>query len=138
MRVRAQDANGDYIFGRGKSEFLVNSSACVAQAVLTALKLFQGEWFLDNTAGMPWVEKVLGFNTQDVYDLAIKSLVLSMQGVQAINTYSSVLSASSRKLTVTMTIATQFGTTGVTAPVFVGLAPGGYGVGGFGLQGFGL
>ena len=42
MRYRPLDANGDYTVG---IPFLVNSPACVGQAVLTRLKLFLGEWF---------------------------------------------------------------------------------------------
>lgn len=135
MRYRALDANGDYSFGRGQNNFLVNSPAAVAQAVQTALLLFQGEWFLDSSVGMPWLTQVVGTGTQGLYDQAIKNVVLQVQGVNAIISYSSSLNTAKRHLSVTMTISTIFGQAQLT-PVTIP-AGGGYGVGGFGAQGYG-
>ncbi len=50
MRYRAWDANGDYTFGQGSKNFLVNSPQCVAQAVVSRLRLQLGEWFIDTSA----------------------------------------------------------------------------------------
>jgi len=91
MRYRALDANGDYSFGLGPQEYLANSPQTVAQAVLTALLLHQGEWFLDITAGMPWETQVLGFGTGSLYDAAIKNAILGVEGVASIVSYSSAL-----------------------------------------------
>jgi hypothetical protein len=108
MRVRAMDANGDYTFGRGSGNFLINSPAAVAQLVLTALGLLQGEWFLDKTSGMPWAQKVSGYGTQPFYDLAIRELVLGVTEVVSIQNYSSTLNRATRALTVAMMIITSF------------------------------
>lgn len=107
MRYRALDANGDYSFGQGSANFLVNSPAAVAQAVLTRLDLFQGEWFLDTTEGTPYGAQVLGEHTRATYDAAIRSRILGTQGVTGITSYAS--SVSGRDLTVTATIATAYG-----------------------------
>jgi hypothetical protein len=109
MRYRALDANGDYSGGRGQGNFLINSPACVAQSVLTRLKLWQGQWFLDLTAGTPWLQKVLGKTSKKTYDLAIRARVLGTQGVTAITNYSSTLDPATRVLTVSIDIMTQFG-----------------------------
>lgn len=110
MRYRALDANGDYSGGRGQGNFLINSPACVAQSVLTRLKLWQGEWFLDLTEGTPWLQQVLGKFSKPIYDLTIKTRVLGTQGVTSIVNYSSAFDpAVPRKLNVSMTINTQFG-----------------------------
>lgn len=109
MRYRALDADGDYTFGQGQANFLQNSPSCVAQSVLTRLRLWQGEWFLDKTEGTPWLQQVLGRNTQPVYDLAIRTRVLQTAGVKSIDAYSSSLDAATRSLTVTMTITTIYG-----------------------------
>jgi hypothetical protein len=109
MRYRALDANGDYSGGRGGGNFLINSPACVAQSVLTRLRLWQGEWFLDITEGTPWLQQVLGKFSKPIYDLAIKTRVLGTQGVTGIVNYSSTRDDVTRKLTVQMTINTQFG-----------------------------
>jgi hypothetical protein len=91
MRFRALDANGDYSGGRGQGNFLINSPACVAQSVLTRLKLWQGQWFLDLTEGTPWLQQILGKTSKQAYDLAIRARVLGTQGVTAITSYSSTL-----------------------------------------------
>jgi hypothetical protein len=85
------DANGDYVFGNSEQDFLVDSPACVAQAISTALQLLQGEWFLDTTAGVPWLTEVIGLGTGATYDTVIKNAILGVQGVQDIASYTSVL-----------------------------------------------
>lgn len=115
MRYRALDADGDFTFGRSEANFLINSPAAVAQSVLTRLRLWQGEWFLDTTEGTPWSQQILGRNTQAIYDLAIRTRVLDTDGVTSIADYSSSLDAAARKLTVTMKINTAFGETSLTA-----------------------
>lgn len=114
MRYRKITAAGDYTFGQGNAEFLVDNPACVAQAVLTALLLHRGEWFLDTSAGMPWETQVLGYGTQSLYDAAIKSAILGVQGVQAILSYSSSLDVAKRVLTVNAVISTIFGNVALT------------------------
>ena len=107
MRYRELSPTGDYLFGAGGQNFLVDSPEMVAQSVLTRLRLWSGEWFLDVTEGTPWMTQILGENTKSLYDLAIQSRVLQTQGVTGIKDYSSSLE--NRVLTVTMTIDTQYG-----------------------------
>lgn len=109
MRYRALDANGDYSFGRGALDFLVNSPEAVAQAVKTRLLLARGEWFLDVEEGTPWATKVLGTGTQQTYDLAIRERILETEGVTEIVDYSSSLNRDTRFLTVTARINTVYG-----------------------------
>ncbi len=113
MRVRALTATGDYSYGQGSANYLVDSRAAVAQEVMTTLLLFQGEWFLDTTAGVPWLTKVTGVNTITLYDQVIKDAILNVQGVTAIVNYSSTLNRATRALSVSATIDTQFGITQV-------------------------
>ncbi|HVI10239.1 MAG TPA: hypothetical protein VND65_18255 [Candidatus Binatia bacterium] len=130
MRYRKLDAGGDYTFGFNANDFLVNSPQTVGQAVLTALLLHQGEWFLDVTVGMPWESQVLGYNTKSLYDAAIKAEILGVQGVSSIASYSSALDPIKRHLTVDVTINTIYGTT--TISTSFGVAAGGYGISPYG------
>lgn len=109
MRYRSLDANGDFVFGRGRSEFLVDTPETVAQAVETRLRLLEGEWFLDVTAGTPYFQQILGAGTLGLYDQAIKERIIDTPGVISIDSYSSALDSSARALTVSATISTQFG-----------------------------
>jgi hypothetical protein len=114
MRNRALDANGDYQFGGSDAQFLVNSPEAVAQAVRTRLELHTGEWYLDLLEGTPYATKILGENTQPVYDQVIQERILGTAGVLAITDYSSVLD-DTRNLTVTVSITTIYGATAVQA-----------------------
>jgi len=114
MRYRALDENLDMTFGRGSANFLINTPAAIAQLVQTNLALFQGEWFLDVTTGMPWATEVLGANTQATYDLAIRDCILETQGVTEIVSYSSTRNPVTRSLTVSVTINTIYGQTTLT------------------------
>lgn len=115
MRIRTQDANGDMTFGRGSGNFLVNSAACVAQNVQTALELKRGEWFLDTTQGTPYSTEVLGYGTQALYDLALQKEILGVPGVSAITAYSSEFNRTTRKLTVNATLSTTFDSVDISA-----------------------
>ena len=108
MKYRALSPTGDYVFGQGPSEFLSNSPATVAQAVRTRLLLFTGEWFLDLNEGTPYEQKILGKNTQPLYDQAFRERILGTPGVLSITDYASYLSAD-RHLSVQATIDTLYG-----------------------------
>ena len=59
MRVRAMSLTGDFTFGQGSANFLVNTPEAVAQLAQTRLGLWTGQSFVDLTAGMPWSTEVL-------------------------------------------------------------------------------
>lgn len=112
MRYRALSATGDYQIGQGATNFLINSPACVAQAVLTRLNLWQGQYWLDLTAGMPWLTDVIGKNTGPLYDISIQQYILATQGVSQIQGYSSSLNRTPRALRISIAnLVTIFGST---------------------------
>jgi hypothetical protein len=45
--------NGDFVFARGID--------AVAQSCRIALQMFEGEWFLDQSVGIPYWQQILGF-----------------------------------------------------------------------------
>lgn len=109
MRYRKLTPDGDYTFGKGDGNFLLNSPATVAQAIQTALQLIQGEWFLDITAGVPYNTQVLGTGTKAIYDATIQAAILEVVGVLNIVNYLSRIDPSTRKATVTCTVDTVYG-----------------------------
>jgi len=113
MRYRKLDANGDYTFGQGSGNFYQDQPEAVAQAVLTRLRLIQGEWFLDITAGTPYNSKVLGAGTIGSYDLAIQDVILNTPGVLSIVDYNSGVNPENRQALINCTIDTKFGKTTV-------------------------
>lgn len=109
MRYRRLSPTGDYSFGQGAGNFLVDTPACVAQAVMTRLKLIQGEWFLDSQVGTPWFSEVLGNHTQGLRDAAIRQAVENTPGVTAITEYESQVDADDRTFTVRARVETAYG-----------------------------
>lgn len=108
MRYRKLDADGDYVFGGQQADFYKDVPEAVAQAVLTRLRLFRGEWFLDLTEGTP-LDQIIGKYTAGTYDAAIRQRILATQGVTALVAYSSDLNTETRRLSVSATITTQYG-----------------------------
>lgn len=115
MKYRALTAGGDYTFGQGSATFLVDSPEAVGQAVQTRLGLWSGEWFLDTDEGTPYLSQILGVSAQSAYDLAIQERILGTAGVVAIDEYASSLQE--RKLSVTATISTVYGSATINSRV---------------------
>jgi hypothetical protein len=109
MRYRKQTATGDYTLTGSGNDYYVNNAAAVAQAIQTGLTLFQGDWFGDTSAGMPWRTDVLGKYTKNDYDMAIKSQILATTGVLSITSYSSTYDPAARKLTVSASAESIYG-----------------------------
>lgn len=108
MKQRALDLLGDFTFGLGRP-FLSNSPACVAQAILTRLRLEVGEWFLDNQDGTDY-KRIVGYNNFVGRDLAIRARILDTPGVTRIAKYNSTISVA-RRMVVNATVDTAYGRT---------------------------
>jgi len=107
VRYRPLSADNDYTVG---VPFLANSPACVAQAILTRLKLWQGEWFVDVTDGTPYLQQILGERRTDKNpDAAIQQRILGTPNVTSITSYSSNFDGATRTLSVEATVQTAFG-----------------------------
>jgi hypothetical protein len=106
VRYRALDANGDYVVGQ---QFLINSPACVAQAVMTRLRLWLGEFFVDTSDGTPWLTEVLGPRAGRSPDAAIKTRIVLTPNVTGLSAYDSNFDGTTRALTVTATLQTAYG-----------------------------
>lgn len=109
MRYRKLDEAGDYVFGKGGRDFLINSPDAVAQAINTRLRLWYGEWFLDRFDGMPWLQQVLGKHSNRLRDAAIRRRVLTTQGVRAMLSFLTQYNAETREFSVQMIVETDYG-----------------------------
>ncbi|MCW0344985.1 hypothetical protein NB703_003078 [Pantoea ananatis] len=115
MRYRREDDDEDYTFGQGDDTWLINSPEAVAQAIKTRFMLWYGQWFLDTTAGTPWVQSVLGKQKPETYNLAIRQRILETKGVNSIISFTTDLNTKTRRVTFTATIDTIYGTTTVNS-----------------------
>lgn len=99
----------DMTFGAGSVNFLVDSPDAVAQSVLTRLRLWTGEWFLDETEGTPYLTAVVGKGTNLTYEPAIRERILGTTGVSSIIDLSTSIDPDGRTGTFRTLIETTFG-----------------------------
>lgn len=109
LRYRRLDADGDMVFGHGQRDFLIDTPETVAQSILTRLRLFTGEWFVDLTAGTPWLTQVTGEHTLPLADVAIRTRILNTFGVLRLDEYDSEYDPRVRSFTVHARVTTIFG-----------------------------
>ena len=114
MKIRKLDANNDFVFGQDSDNFYIDVPEAPAQLVLTTLRLWTGEWFLDLTAGIPYLNGVLQNTSSEEYDFVIKTAIVSVQGVSALPNYQSIYDGQTRNLTINATISTLYGLTPIT------------------------
>ena len=77
----------------------------LAQRLSIKLNTFQEEWFLDDTAGIPYFQSILGHKVdKSVIDSIFKKAILEEEGVSDIISYHSSIDNAKRKYTYTARI----------------------------------
>lgn len=89
----------------------VNEESSVAQRVRFALRLNQGEWFLNTTVGLPYFSTILVKNPNvTAIDALIRATATSVPGVAKVSSYSSEFGGiATNNLSVTFTVQTDIG-----------------------------
>jgi hypothetical protein len=82
MRVRAIDANNDWLFGKGQSDYRVNNDA-IGQNIQTELQSFLGDCFFALSDGIDWFN-LSGSKNVARLQLAINAAILNVDGVVSI------------------------------------------------------
>lgn len=82
-------ATNDLYFDAGSSLVLARDALAVGQHARQRLMTFEGEWFLDTTAGVPWLTQILG-KGQDpaLAEAVVKANLLGTDGVTEITSFS--------------------------------------------------
>lgn len=107
MRNRILDRDFDMSFGQGPANFWQNTPEAVAQAVLTRLRLWRGQWFLEQDAGTAYVGGVLGHGTADIAGPTIRRTILGVDGVTEL--VSLEVTSEDRTVTISAVINTAYG-----------------------------
>jgi hypothetical protein len=109
MTVRKLDADGDLALGA--EQFLTGYTAEeVAQNVITRLKFFFGEWFLDTSDGTDWFGRVLGKGSSYASrESVIRRRILLTPGCAGMTEFSVTTDISTRQLTVSASIVSTGG-----------------------------
>lgn len=85
------------------------------QKVQIHLATFKGEWFANILAGIPYLannnnpEQLLGKADKRFFDVAIKTGILSRDGIVDLTSYESVLNKNTRGITVSFKATTESG-----------------------------
>lgn len=81
VRDIALDINGDWDVSNGDLQ-MIGDEPAIVQAITIGLEFFQGEWFLDQSAGVPFWTQVL-IKNPDVNQVAgvFRNEILGVQGV---------------------------------------------------------
>ena len=105
--VRALDANGDWLFGKGTEDYKTGLSA-IAQSIQTGLYSFLGDCFFSLSSGIDWWN-LLGSKDTLPLNLAISATILNIPEVQSITQISSNLNHITRVFTLQYTALTILG-----------------------------
>lgn len=94
--LRKDNYGGDVIFYNyplTREQMTCGLKSSVSQRLVTRLKTFKGEWFMDNTYGFPYFQEVLGkkMNKEDV-DAIYRREILKERGVKNLSYFKSTLS----------------------------------------------
>ncbi|MDO9417043.1 hypothetical protein [Pararhizobium sp.] len=78
---------------------MVTGALAVGQHVRQRLSTFEGEWFLDTTAGVPWLNEILGRGYDPALaESVVKAEILDTDAVTEITTFSVGFNRASRGL----------------------------------------
>lgn len=106
---RKLDDNYEPLFGQSQANFISDNEA-VAQAILTRLKLFMGEWWEDLNDGLPLWQAILGHSAkQPPVNLAIQQRIVLTPYVITMDAVNSSYQSDTRGYQFSASVATQFG-----------------------------
>ena len=107
MRVSGLDEDGDWRFGRGLAVYISRGDA-VRQNVVTRLKSFRSDFFLDVDANIDWIDLLGRRETKDEILRAVERVTLSTDGVTTITKLDIEVKTSTRKATIMLAFGTIF------------------------------
>jgi hypothetical protein len=109
--VRRLSPTHDMTFGRGRQNFATDQEA-VIQKVETRLLTLLGEWFLDTSAGVPWMQEINVKPANPPYaESLVKACITDTDGVTAITSFSYSFNHGTRKWGVAASITTEYNET---------------------------
>lgn len=110
MKTLAIDESGDIYLDAKGNIAVVDGLEGLRQKVMSVLKMIRGEWVLDITAGVPYMDSILikgadEGTVRNIYDKAI----LEVEGVVAIANSSGVLDRVTRRYSYAADVRTIYG-----------------------------
>lgn len=107
MKVSGLDENNDWRFGRGKAVYISNAE-CVRQNVVTRIKSFRSDFFLDTDACIDWIDLMGRKGTREEILRNVERVTLATEGVTSISQLEIDVKTSTRKATIMLSFGTIF------------------------------
>lgn len=108
--TRRLDSNFDMTFGSGLQNYAADAEA-VAQNIRVKFQFLLGEWFLDTTYGIPYLQNfVVPPPDLAFVEATLKQAALEEFGVQEIDGFQISFDHSTRVCTVFVSVVTVYGT----------------------------
>jgi hypothetical protein len=106
---KTSSSYGDIVITNGDTP-LVDGKLAILQDVLTALKTFKGECFMNTSIGIDYFGQILVKNPkQDVIDAILINAIVQVPGVTQLNKYGFASNFLTRQLTIAFELATVDG-----------------------------
>ena len=103
------DEDGDISLVNGDAQTTSVGAEDLAQRLRIRLNTFQGEWFMDNTLGIDWWNRVMGKNRSKMaVDALIQDAILKEPDALQIVSYTSSISTN-RKFSCSFRVRTEDG-----------------------------
>ena len=101
----ALDVNGDWKVAaspNGMDLQLIGDGPALQQAVTIALEFFLGEWFLDQSVGVPWFQDIFIKNPNSAAIQAIiRTAILAVDGITSVSNVTISTAPQTRGVTIT-------------------------------------
>ena len=102
-------ATGDLLL-QNNDLTIIDNAERVAQQILITLRFWYGEWFLDTTQGVPYLEYILVKNPNENHIRQILTeAILSVEGVNTVDDMELDFDVRNRRMVVTYTATTDYG-----------------------------
>ena len=102
-------ATGDILL-QDNDLMIIDNAERVAQQILITLRFWYGEWFLDTTQGVPYLEYILIKNPNENHIRQILTeAILSVEGVENVTGMSLDYDVKNRRLFVEYSATTDYG-----------------------------
>ena len=107
-KIRAIDNNGDWTFGKGLGNYKTGLDA-LKQNIKTKLLEWKGDCFFNNNAGIDWNNRLSKRQQSLPLQREIKSLIVKIDGVTAVNNIDLIFDEDTRNLTLNYSMNTVYG-----------------------------
>lgn len=99
------DTNNDLLLTSGDLTLTTTNTEMCVQTLGITLKTWRGEWFLDTTFGVPYLQQIIGVaRKKEVVDKVFLSQIAANEYVDSIKSYSSTYDRDERYYTMTVTV----------------------------------